>query len=59
MRRVRVAREFDETALHDLALAIARQRDPGEAFAALDVFIRDFAGADVMRERIAIARAAA
>nr|WP_314471094.1 hypothetical protein [uncultured Sphingomonas sp.] len=48
--------EFDETALHDLAVAIAK-RDPEEAFMALDMLIRDFASADAMRERIAIARA--
>lgn len=48
--------EFDETALHDLAVAIAK-RDPEDAFMALDMLIRDFASADAMRERIAIARA--
>lgn len=46
-------------ALHDLVLAIARQRDPDEAFMALDVVIRDCAEADALRDRIAIARTAA
>ena len=54
-----VAIGLDEDALHDLAIAIARQRSPDEAFMALDVLIRDFANADKLRERIAIARAAA
>lgn len=53
------AGELDTDALHDLVLAIARQRDPNEAFMALDVMIRDCAGADTLRERIAVARAAA
>ncbi len=51
--------DLAQAALHDLALAIARQRDPAEVFMALDVLIRDCANADDLRERIAIARAAA
>jgi hypothetical protein len=50
--------DIDEFALHDLARAIARgARD--DAFAALDVLIRDHPQAASARERIQIARAAA
>ncbi len=49
--------ELDEFALHDLARAIVLGK-PDDAFAALDLLIRDHPHATAARERIAIAKAA-